>query len=165
MSSSSNLYEDTNFVNTEFDPKLQPPDGENLDYPVEVLRENMGRCAWEYRQAIVEMRKLEVTKSIREKKTKTILASRRFGLLTNEKLRDHMFEIYKQSPGFKITADLYESFIHLEHQQVFDVYRYYEAVAEQASKEYDMWARMMSWHQSELKHDGIELSTLGTQKG
>lgn len=147
------------YQGTQFE-KAEIPKDHNFDYTPEELRQRMGLASWQYHQAIEGQRRLEVTKTIREKKTYVILGARRFDLLTNEKLRGHLVDTFEKTPALRPTKEQYEAWIHVEHQAVFDEYYYWESQAKQAEKDHEHWARQLSWHQSTMKKDGIELLTM-----
>lgn len=157
--------EEEQYMLTEFEkPKVDPPPPEMQFHPDELLQ-RMNFAAYEYRQAIEGMRKLETSKNLREKKAMVIIGARRFDMLTNTKLAEYLQVTFTVDPKLRPTKEQYEAWIYIEHQQVFDAYRFWEAQAKQAEKDHEHWGRQLSWYQSELKHDGIELSVLNRQKG
>lgn len=146
-------------------PAPEPIDFSGYDFSPEELRQRMGLSAFEFRQAIEGMRALEVIKGVRSKKTMVILGARQFHMLQNTKLRDYLYATFTADPKLRPTKEQYEAWVHVEHQQLYDEYAFWEAQAKQAEKDHDHWARQLSWYQSELKHEGIELLTLEGSKG
>ena len=149
---------------TEFE-KPDPAPFDQPSFSPQELLDRMQLAAWEYRQAIEAMRKLETSKNVREKKTMTIIGARQFDMLTNTKLRDYLYATFTADPKLRPTKEQYESWVYLEHQHIFDQYRYWEAQAKQAEKDHEHWGRQLSWYQSDLKQQVAELYALNLNKG
>lgn len=126
-------------------------------YTYEELQQKMAQAEYEFSFASEQLDKLEVSKTIREMKTKVILSSRQFHLLQNEKLRAHLIECFSVDPKFKITGDLYAVFTHIEHQEIFDKYNFYEKMAKRAEKDHEMLSKQMSGMQTKVRFAGQEL--------
>lgn len=143
------------------EPDFAVPPDHGFHFSPDELLQKMGSAAWVFEQANRKLQKIAVTKTIREKKTSVILSSRRFDLLTNVKLREHLYECFNVDPKFKLTRELYDNFIYVEHQALFDEFTFYEMLAKQAEKEHDMWQKQLSWHQSVVKKEAAEIQVLG----
>lgn len=136
------------------------PANHNFDYTPEELRKKMGEASWRFEQACMRMSKLRVTKTIRQKKTMIILGARRFDMLVNTKLREYLKETFEKDSKLRPTKEQYDAWVHVEHQAVFDEYEFFEAQAKEAEKDHEHWGWQLSYHQSLMKKDGIEMMTL-----
>jgi hypothetical protein len=143
-------------------PPIDVPKGA---YGPEELNRRMTVAQFEHEHATRELRKLEVAVSVRKKKTMVILSSQRWELIQNARLREHLIEIYRVDPKFRITKELYDTFIYLEHEEMFAKYHYYETVATQAKDDHEMLQRQLSWYQSILKRETAELMGSGRTGG
>lgn len=130
-------------------------------YSAEELERKIARAEYEYSFANDKLRTIEVAKTIREKKTKVILSSRRFEFIQNQALRAHLIEIFQVDPKFKWTKEVYESIIHIEHQEIFDAYYFYEKMANQAKEDYKMLSILLTWKMSKIKQDIAERGNAG----
>ncbi len=50
--------------------------------------------------------------------------------------------------------------VYVECLDILEAYELAEVAAKQALQENDMWSRQLSWYQSEMKKEGIELANL-----
>lgn len=128
-----------------FDPLVAPDE----------LRRRLGLAAWEFEQANRKLRELESRRVVREKQTRIILLAKRWDLIQNERLRLHLLHCYEDEK-FKPTKEDLESFIFIEHREIFDEYNYFEKLAKQANREFEMWQSQLMWYQSKMKHDRLE---------
>ena len=128
-------------------------------YSPEELLQKMAHSEYEYDFAKRKVEALEVKKLVRENKTKVIMASRSFHLLQNEKLRQHLEDCFTLDPKFRITGELYEAFVYIEHQQIFDEYSFYEKLMKRAHDQHEMLGRQLSYHQTKLKQEQNERYT------
>lgn len=126
------------------------PENHNFILSPDELREKMGKAAWEKEKAARELRKISQTVNIRKHKTTTIILSRKFDLIQNAKLREHLIAC-AEDPKFKPTKEQIEGFVFLEHQEVMEKYEFYSDVSKQASEEHEMYAKQLSWYQSLIK--------------
>jgi len=137
------------------EPDFDIPDNHNFVLSPDELLLKMGQCAYEFSEANRRMRKLEVTKSIREKKLRIILLARRIDLITNAALKHHLEAMFAD-PKFKwIGADL-DAAIYIEQEQVMSEYARYEKLAKQAEKEHAMWQGHLIYYQSKKKHESLQ---------
>lgn len=137
------------------------PEYSGPGYSPDDLMYKMSCLEYEFEYATAQMQQIEVKKTIREMKTKVILSSRSFHLLTNEKLRSHLIECFDRDPKFRITAELFEAFIFIEHQEIFEQYNFYEKAAKQAKERHEMLGRQLSWYQTKAKREIAEMDKLG----
>lgn len=148
------------------DPENEPGvwEGPSFDphkYTVDELQEKMARAEFEYHFASKKLDEMQVQKTVREMKAKVIMASRSWHLLTNRKLADHLRRCFEVDPKFKITKELYEAFVYIEHQDLMEPWMYYEQMRDHAFKDHEMLGRHLSWYQSKLKQEKSELDSYG----
>jgi hypothetical protein len=141
----------------DYDYVAPPMDVPKGAYGPEELNRRMTVAQFEHDHACREMAKLEVAVTTRRKKTMVILSSRRFELIQNERLRQHLVEIFLVDPKFRITKELYDTFIYLEHEEMSAKYHYYETMAATAKDDHEMLQKQLSWYQSILKRETAEL--------
>lgn len=126
----------------------------NVDNPEELLQ-LMGKSAWEFRQATKKLGQLEKEKNIRARATSAALILRDVSQIKNEYLKAHLVECF-EDPKFKLTVDAVENFTYLENREIIEEYNYQEKEAKHAEKTFDMASKMLMWHQSKMKRDGVE---------
>lgn len=134
---------------------LEYPSDEQLLFSPEHIRTKMGKAIYEFSHAREQLEQLETLRNTREKQTRIIILSRRFDLIQNERLRNHLILSF-EDPKFKPTKDDLDSFIYMEHRLIFEPYSKWEKVAKQASREYDMWLSLLMWYQSKMKQERLE---------
>lgn len=134
------------------------PENHNFVLTADELEYKIGVATYEFAEANRKLRTLEVTKTIREKKLRIILLSRRIDLLTNEKLKVHLATMF-EDPKFKWTGADLEAAIFVEQEAVMSEYARYEKLAKQAEKEYEMYNNQMISRHTRAKHDAAGIQT------
>ncbi len=144
---------------------LQPevPDVQPKKEPDELM-ELMALTAYEFETNVRFMRANFKYMKRRTEKARILILARRWDLLANVQLRGHLAAMFEHNPGYKPTKEDIAGFVFVECLDILEAYELAEVAAKQALQENDMWSRQLSWYQSQMKKDGIEMSTLNLQK-
>jgi hypothetical protein len=121
--------------------------------------EKMGETNFEHRNAIKELKKIELEKNITESKLTLIIHAQRSDLLKNPEAKK-LFEDAMEDPRFRATVDFVNSLIYVEAQVIMERYKHFEMIAKRAEKQYEQLCSMLIWEQSKNKREGHELMTL-----
>lgn len=130
-------------------------------YGPDELNYKMTVAEFEHEHACKEIMALEVAVTIRTKKTMIIIGAHAWDMLQNKKLAEYLQKTFEEDPKFRLTKDLYDAFIHIEHQELFDKYNYYEKLAKHAKDTHEMLQKQLGWYQSIMKREVAELTKTG----
>lgn len=121
----------------------------------EQLLQLMGEAAWRFREAAKQLRLIATAKKTAEYTSSLWVNGGKWELFPEGWLKDHFKECC-EDPKYKFTLSAIENFVYLLNKDLFDEYIEWETQAKQAKEEFDMYSKILSWHQSKLKHEGIE---------
>ncbi len=124
------------------------------------LMELMALTAYEFETNVRFMRANFKYMKRRTEKARILILARRWDLLTNVQLRSHLAAMFEHNPGYKPTKDDIQGFVYIECLDILEAYEFADIASKQALQENDMWSRQLSWYQSQLKMEGIEMSAL-----
>lgn len=125
----------------------------------EELLHKMANCTYQYSTASRVLRNLKNKRNSATKKAHTLILARRWDLLQNKKLIEHL-KIVFDDPKYKPTVTDMDQFVYLETQEISEPYEVAKITCLHSKEEYEKWQGQLMWYMSQNKLDGIEMMTL-----